>query len=126
MSSALREDLKQDVEVPDRPEPGPDLAKISATTACRVAFEPIAEHPPGGTHPTSGNAHRVNLLWVLAREDARHTREHPREVEAEDLTTGLGPRVVAADAWRSSDRNMLEGCLGGLGTQLVEWHQRLV
>ena len=103
VNAVVRQDLEQDVEVADRAEPCPDHAEVAHVAATRLALEPVTKHAPGGTHPARRDAHRVDFLGVLARDHARHAGEHPREVEAQDLASGLGPRVVAKDAGRPAD-----------------------
>ncbi len=93
-----RQDLDQDVEVPDVAQPGPDVAKLAAIAPPRIALEPVAEDPPRGAHPPRRDAHRVHLLGVLAGDDAGHAREHLRQVEAQDLAPGFRPRIVGPQA----------------------------
>ena len=91
------EDPDEDVEVPDGPEARPDVPELTTISPHLAALEPVAEHPPGGTHPARGDPHRVDVLGILARDDAGHARQHLRQVEAQDLAAGLRPRIVGAE-----------------------------
>ena len=102
-------DLEKDIEVPDRTESSPDRAEVAAVATHRLTLEPVAEDSPGGTHAASRDAHRVDVLRVLASNDTRHAREQPGKVEPQDPATGLCPLVIAADAGRPTDREAVNG-----------------
>ncbi len=103
-NGVVSHNLELNVEVPDRAEPSPDLAEAVAVATHHVTLEPVAEDPPGSAHAASRHAHRVDLLRVLASDDARHPRKHPGKVKPQDPATGLCPLVIAADAGRPANR----------------------
>ena len=92
------DDVEEDVEVAHGAEESADGPEVGSITQCRIALEPIPEDAPGRAHPPRGDAHRVELLRILAGHRARDADEHPREVEPEHLAPGLGPRVAAVHA----------------------------
>ena len=102
-----REVRDEDIEVPDGAEPGPDRTELVPVASPCLRLEPVAEDPPRGAHPTRRDPHRVDLLDVLPGDDARHARERPGEVEAEDLAPGLRPRVGGAQIGRPASRETL-------------------
>ena len=91
-----------------RSRTAPSRAAISRRPL-RIALRPAgperrAEDAPRGALPARRDAHRVELLGVLAGARAGLAGEHPGEVEAHDLAAGLGDVVVGGDARRSCRR----------------------
>ena len=115
----IGQDLEQDVEVTNCAEAPPDLAQVPAIAAHGLRLEAVPKDTPRGARPARRDPHRVDLLGILTGDDARHAGEHPREVEAEDLATGLCPQVVAANAGCPADHETLDRLLCSTGRRVV-------
>ena len=94
---------EEDVEIADGTEPGGDGAQSPPEARRALRPEPVAEDAPGGAHPTGRDAHRVELLGLLALPGPGLAGDHPGQVEAEDLAAGLGMEVLGGDAGRLAD-----------------------
>src|SRR5689334_9162102 len=95
--------FEQDVQVAHRPEPSRDLAQAVPVPPRPTVAIRLAEYPPRGALAAGRHAHRMDVLEILAVAYAGFPREHPPQVEAHDLATGLGDVVVGQDAGGASD-----------------------
>ena len=95
--------LDQDVEVAHGAEVAGHQLEASPVALGPLEVEGVAEDPPRRPLAARRDAHPVQLLGVLADAGAGLARDHPGEVEAEDLAAGLGQVVVGEDAGRLGD-----------------------
>jgi hypothetical protein len=95
--------LEQDIEVAHRPESSRHLAQVDAMSTRPSVSERIAEDAPRGALAARRDAHRVEFLEIGTLARPCLAGDHPREVEAEDLSARLGARVVEEDAGRLPD-----------------------
>src|SRR4051794_6952558 len=103
------EDPGLDVEVADHAELGPEDPELGDALTDDGALERVAEHAPACPDATARDPHRMDLFGILAVDRPGHPGEHPREVEAEDLSTGFHPRVVRRDLRRACVREVIGG-----------------
>ena len=105
-------DGQLDIDITHGPEPVPEHPQPGHVVADDWTLVGAAEDPPRGADPSSRDPHVVNGFGVLAGHRGRHARQHPREVEAEHLATGLGPGIGGGDLGRARDGEVLERELG--------------
>ena len=106
--------LDQDIEVPDGPQPGRDLAQPLAVALRPLRAVPVPEDAPRRPHPARRDPHPVELLGIVAFARARLAGDHPGQVEAQHLPAGLGDVVAGQHARRLPDDEALT-VAGGLG-----------
>src|SRR3954447_11732600 len=114
--AGCHEDPGLDVEVADHAELGPEDPELGDALKDDAALERVAEHAPACPDATASDPHRMDLFGILAVDRPGDPGEHPREVEAEDLSTGFGPRVVRGDLRCACECEVIRGSERGRGS----------
>jgi hypothetical protein len=90
--------LELDVEIPHSAEPSSDIAQTVAIVPRPALAERLTEDAPRCPLAPGRDPHLVDVLDVLAVADTGFAVDHPGKMEAHDLATGLGDRVLGENA----------------------------
>ena len=115
--SSGTQDGQLDIQIANGPELAPEDPEPAELIAHDRLLERAPEYSPGGANPARRDAHGVDLFRVLASDRPRDPGEHPRQVDPENLSAGVGPTIGAGDFGCAGRRQVLEGDMGRASTR---------